>query len=199
MNKKNIFFLLLAGFIVSLSCSCKKKKKPETITFDYTYPDITYSVKDSASFGSTSAGWTYIFVEKVSNADFLKVLSDKNISSKDVSAVKMTSCTLTMTSTPDSSFNMFDSIFVKVGGTFVIGSDIYVSAAGDELVGQFYPVPKTGLKSITMQLTDVNLTGQIAVDQQFAFRSKYYSFDHILLPPISMKAVCSFSITGTTH
>ena len=99
----------------------------------------------------------------------------------------------------DSSFNMFDSVFVKVGGTFVYNSEIFFSAYPDMMVAQLYPISKTGLRSLTLSPIDSSVITQLAVDNDVAFRVKLVSHDYILTPPLSFTAQLSFSVTGMTH
>ena len=194
-----LFRLSLTLMLLTALFSCKKKTKVETLTFDYTYPEITCSFSDTANYGSTSAGWTYIQVERIDNSAFLKMLSDKRILSSDVHSAKLKSLTLTMPSPADSSFNMFDSAFVKIGGTFFYNNTPYLSASDDMLVGQFFPIQKNGARSLAMTLTDSSLIHQLCVDANVAFRMKLVSYPYIALPATTVKASFTLAVEGDTH
>ena len=194
-----IRIVLGLSILVSFFSSCKKKGKVETLTFDYTYPDISCTVSDTANYGSTFEGWTYIEVEKIDNSGFLKLLSDKHILSSDVHSAKLKSLTLSMITPSDSSFNMFDSVFVKLGGTFFYNNTPYLSASDDMLAGQFYPIQKTGARSLTMTLTDSSLIHQLCVDAAVAYRMKVVSYPYIAIPSTTIKASITLSVEGSTH
>jgi hypothetical protein len=195
--QKIILFILFIGLSF---CACKKKAEPETITFDYAYPEISFLVGDSCDYGSTTAGWNYITLEKMDNRGFLELLTEKNIYSKDVSDARLTSCVLNIAST-DSTFDLFDTISVKIGGTFSYQGQIYVSGTTEVLIAEITPIAKNGLKQI--DVTSLNMKGseQMRVDPNLAFKIKCYSAKPYLYytPPMLIKANLTFKVTGTTH
>lgn len=195
---KYLFFILLCTTAILISC--KKKSKPEDITFEYTYPDIQFTIGDSASYGSTIEGWTYLALQKMSNTGFFQLLRDKSVYSEDVTSVILKSCTLKITS-GDSSFNTFDSLHVKIGGTFSFQGNVYVSAASDMQIASLSPVPKTSAFTLELTPSAENCNEQIRVDPDIAFRAKLYSkgINNYYLPNRNITASLTFSVAATTH
>ncbi len=186
-------------FTVFTHYSCKKKKTEEVLIFNYTFPAVAFQAGDSASYGSSVDGWNYLDFEVMDNKDLLSILSEKKIASVDVSSAILSSCVLTITS-GDSTFNMFDSLAVKVGGTFNNQGAVFVSAYADELVAEIGNYTKSASRTIGLNPLNANCSGMLAVDDKVAFRIKLYSAqpELIYFPTTNMNAVLRFTITGTS-
>lgn len=200
---KKLLLLAICGILGFgyMSVSCKKKKKSKEVTFSYDYPEIQFSVGDSADYGNSIDGWNFVRIEKIENQPFINQQKANSVYSTDITSILLQKCEIQITG-GDSTFDLFDSIQVKLGGTFTYGTEIHVSPYGEQLVAQTAPVPKTGSLLLALGLTGIQVKDPLKMDEVVAFRIKLFSSRanmYYLPSTLTMKARISVTVTGMDH